>query len=116
MSRDRLKRRSKSSFDEDMPASLSWVSQVYAFLTACDTIRWRIIMASARKSRKRVLVVDDDRALNHVLTEMLSAAGYEAKSAGDGIAAIQRLERDQYDLVLLDINLPKLSGLDVLKQ
>jgi two-component system, OmpR family, response regulator len=73
-------------------------------------------MASARKSRKRVLVVDDDKALNHVLTEMLSAGGYEAKSAGDGIAAIQRLERDQYDLVLLDINLPKLSGLDVLKQ
>jgi len=73
-------------------------------------------MPTTRKVRKRVLVVDDDRALNHVLVEMLAASGFEAKGAGDGVAAIQRLERGKFDLVLLDIGLPKMSGLEVLKQ
>jgi len=74
-----------------------------------------MIMPTTGKVRKRVLVVDDDRALNYVLVEMLAASGYDANGEGDGLAAIRRIEREQFDLVLLDIGLPKMSGLEVLK-
>jgi DNA-binding response OmpR family regulator len=74
------------------------------------------IMPVPRKARKRVLVVDDDRALTHVLVEMLEAAGFAAEGVGDGLQAVQKLDRKKFDLVLLDIGLPKMTGLEVLKQ
>src|SRR4029078_11962021 len=62
------------------------------------------------------LVVDDDRALNHVLVELLRRSGFLVSSVADGAAAAKALEREAFDIVLLDINLPKLSGLDVLQR
>ena len=73
-------------------------------------------MSRAKKTRKRVLVVDDDRALNHVLVEMLVASGYKAEGVGDGVSALRRLDREKFDLILLDIGLPKMNGLEVLKE
>ena len=72
-------------------------------------------MSTPKKSRKRVLVVDDDRALNHVLIDMLEASGYSATGATDGAAAVKRLDGGKFDLVLLDLGLPKMNGLEVLK-
>ena len=68
------------------------------------------------KDRKKVLVVDDDRALNHVLVELLQGAGYLAAGVTDGLTASKRLAREKFDAVLLDIGLPKMSGLDVLER
>jgi DNA-binding response OmpR family regulator len=67
-------------------------------------------------TQKKVLVVDDDRALNHVLVELLRRSGFLVSSVADGAAAAKALEREAFDIVLLDINLPKLSGLDVLQR
>src|SRR5262245_2474965 len=67
------------------------------------------------KSHKKVLVVDDDRALNHVLVELLRGAGFSAAGVTDGAAASKRLDREKFDAVLLDVGLPKKSGLDVLE-
>ncbi len=64
--------------------------------------------------KKRILVVEDDRSLRHVLCRLVEAAGYAIESAGDGGEALELLNRKKYDLVLLDIGLPVLSGLDVL--
>jgi DNA-binding response OmpR family regulator len=66
--------------------------------------------------QKKVLVVDDDRALNHVLVELLRRAGFDVSSATDGAAAAKFVEREAFDVVLLDINLPKMSGLEVLQR
>jgi len=66
--------------------------------------------------QKKVLVVDDDRALNHVLVELLRRAGFGVSSATDGAAAAKFVEREPFDVVLLDINLPKMSGLEVLQR
>ena len=63
---------------------------------------------------RRVLIVDDDRALRFFVAALLEEAGYETDQAGDGLEALRKLEERTADLVLLDINLPGMSGLDVL--
>jgi DNA-binding response OmpR family regulator len=62
----------------------------------------------------RVLLVDDDRALRHVLATLLKEAGHFVESAGDGPEAIALLGNDTFDIVLLDLGLPSMSGLEVL--
>jgi DNA-binding response OmpR family regulator len=63
---------------------------------------------------RHVLVVDDDRALRHALTALLQAAGYRTDQAGDGPEALDKLRQQPADVMLLDIGLPGMSGLDVL--
>jgi len=67
-------------------------------------------------ARKRVLIVDDDRALRHALATLLQGAGYAVEQAGDGTEGLVQLRRDGADVMLLDINLPGMSGLEVLEQ
>ena len=71
-------------------------------------------MAANTASRRRILIVDDDRALRFVLSELLSDAGHSVDQAPDGREALRRLDAGAFDIVLLDIGLPDLSGLDVL--
>ena len=64
---------------------------------------------------RRILLVDDDRGLRHVLSELLQEAGHKVATAGDGPEALDILgEGADFDLVLLDVGLPSMSGLDVL--
>lgn len=63
---------------------------------------------------RHVLVVDDDRALRHAITALLQAAGYRTDQAADGPEALEKLRQQPVDLMLLDIGLPGMSGLDVL--
>jgi DNA-binding response OmpR family regulator len=65
---------------------------------------------------RHVLVVDDDRALRLAITALLQAAGYRTDQAGDGPEALEKLRQQPVDLMLLDIGLPGMSGLDVLAQ
>ena len=62
----------------------------------------------------RILLVDDDRALRHVLGALLKEAGHFVESAGDGPEAVALLGNDTFDIVLLDLGLPSMSGLEVL--
>ena len=71
-------------------------------------------MAATTRSRRRILIVDDDRALRHVLSALLIGAGHVVEQAGDGPEALARLDAGGFDIVLLDVNLPGMSGLDVL--
>ena len=68
----------------------------------------------AHSASRRILVVDDDRALRHVLAQLLKGAGHVVDQAADGLEALARLDAAPYDIVLLDIGLPGVSGLDVL--
>lgn len=69
-----------------------------------------------REVIKKILIVDDDRSLRHVLNRLLETAGYSVASEADGVEALERLNRKRFDLVLLDIGLPRLSGLEVLSR
>ena len=63
-----------------------------------------------------VLVVDDDESNRDVLGRVLQSKGYKVVLAGSGPEAIERVEQGRIDLVLLDIMMPDVSGLDVLKK
>ena len=64
----------------------------------------------------RVLLVEDDVDMLDVTTYALRKYGYEVVGVTDGAAALQRWEKDQPDLVLLDLNLPHVSGMDVCRE
>ena len=64
----------------------------------------------------RVLVVDDEAAARDLLREFLVTKGYEVTEAATGAEALQRLREERPHLVLLDINLPDISGLEVLRE
>lgn len=63
-----------------------------------------------------ILVAEDDILLRLHNTYVLSRSGYEVDSAADGEAAWQALNADSYDLLLTDNNMPKVSGLELLKK
>jgi DNA-binding NtrC family response regulator len=67
----------------------------------------------AKKST--ILVVDDEDALRTVLGGELANEGYEVRTAADGDEAISELDKSPFDLVLLDIKMPRLNGFEVLK-
>ena len=64
---------------------------------------------------KRILLVDDDDAFRFVVTEMLADEGFSITQAEDGGEAIDKLQTEQFDLVLLDIFMPTVSGYGVMK-
>ena len=64
----------------------------------------------------KILVVDDDAHLRQVLTFALGKAGMEIVEAGDGEAALVQVEREKPDLVVLDINMPRMDGLEVCRR
>ena len=63
-----------------------------------------------------VLLVDDDAALLEVMSIGLSSEGYRVVTAADGAEALQELGREDLDLVVLDVMLPRVSGFEVLKK
>jgi DNA-binding response OmpR family regulator len=63
----------------------------------------------------KILYADDDPSIRGAVRSEIVEAGYELDEAGDGAEAIQKLEKGNYDLLLLDINMPGTSGLDVLR-
>jgi CheY-like chemotaxis protein/anti-sigma regulatory factor (Ser/Thr protein kinase) len=67
-------------------------------------------------SSARILVVDDDRALRHAVSSLLERHGHTIFQAGDGPAALAHLAREQIQLVLLDMGLPGMTGLDLLSR
>jgi two-component system KDP operon response regulator KdpE len=61
----------------------------------------------------RILVVDDDPQIRRVLKVTLSGQGFEVDDARNGEAALDKVRQARFDLVLLDINMPGMSGLEV---
>ena len=64
----------------------------------------------------RVLLVDDDSQLTEMLAEYLQPEGMAITAVGSGTQGLSRAQQDEYDLIILDVMLPGLSGFDVLRQ
>jgi DNA-binding response OmpR family regulator len=63
----------------------------------------------------RILCVDDEHAIRTLLKSQLEQEGYDVGLAEDGDVAIAMIDRDPYDIVLLDIRMPRVGGIDVLR-
>jgi CheY-like chemotaxis protein/anti-sigma regulatory factor (Ser/Thr protein kinase) len=67
-----------------------------------------------RSIAKKILVVDDDRTTRHVLRKVLDGAGFGTAVAKDGIEALSLVGKQRFDLLLLDVWMPRMNGLDLL--
>jgi len=67
-------------------------------------------------SAGRILVVDDDPQIRRVMRVTLTGQGYEIDDAKTGDAALEKLRAERFDLVLLDMNMPGLGGLDACRE
>lgn len=64
--------------------------------------------------KKKVLIVDDEPDLRMMFKDILETWGYETAEAEDGLQCLEKLEKDQYDLVLLDLMMPRMDGMEAL--
>ena len=64
----------------------------------------------------RVLVVDDEKVIREILADFLSLEGFEVRTAEDGQQALQELEASAYDLVISDLKMPMMGGLELLNE
>lgn len=64
----------------------------------------------------KILVVDDEAPIRDMLSDALRVFGYEAASEPDGPSALERLGRERFDMVLSDINMPHMTGFELLKR
>jgi two-component system, response regulator, stage 0 sporulation protein F len=64
---------------------------------------------------KKVLIVDDQFGIRVLLQEVLTKEGYQTSQAHNGIAALEIAEQEQPDLILLDMKIPGMDGLEILR-
>jgi DNA-binding response OmpR family regulator len=74
------------------------------------------MVLDAKSAPTRILLVDDDPGVTEHVGAFLERTGYAVTYAADGGAALQRLERDRVDLVILDVLMPVLDGREVLRR
>jgi len=67
------------------------------------------------KRSKKILIVDDEKGLRFLLSEVLLSEGFEVCMARDGQESLDQLKKDHFDLVITDINMPKMDGIAMLK-
>ena len=70
--------------------------------------------AGADAPRRKILIVDDEPAIRTLLVDVLTGPGYQLDAANNGADAIEKLEREHFDLIVTDMVMPKANGLDVL--
>jgi CheY-like chemotaxis protein len=64
----------------------------------------------------RILIVEDTQELQDMLAGVLRGKGYHVETAGDGVEALERLEQESFDLLLLDVWLPRMNGIELLAE
>ena len=67
-------------------------------------------------AKKRILVVDDEKHIVRLVQLNLERAGYEVITANDGIEALEKVESENPDMLVLDVMMPRLDGIETLKR
>lgn len=73
-------------------------------------------MDGTQNSLGKVLIVEDDTFLRELYAETLAGEGFTVESASDGEEAVEKMKGGGWDIILLDIIMPKMNGLDVMKK
>src|SRR5215471_5868865 len=79
------------------------------------TLYTRLSLEEDRRMKTRILIVEDEPAMVAGLRDNFEYEGYEVISAQDGVAGLERALAERPDLVVLDVMMPRMSGLDVCK-
>jgi DNA-binding response OmpR family regulator len=66
--------------------------------------------------KKKILIGEDEKAIAKAMELKLNFSGYDAKAVFDGKAVLEEVEKEKYDLLLLDIIMPKIDGFGVLEE
>ena len=69
-----------------------------------------------KRKKAKILVVDDDPSIRELLRELLFEEGYKVKMAQNGKEALQRIRKESFDLVLTDLSMPQMDGVQLLKE
>ena len=67
-------------------------------------------------AKGQILVIDDEQAIRDLISEVLNIAGYEVSIATDGLDGLNKIRKQKYDLIIRDVNLPKLDGFAILEK
>ncbi len=81
-----------------------------------NTLTNAVTPSPSQKITARILVVDDEAGMRQLLTQEFSAQGYEVEVAPDGPEALRKFDQQAFQLVLCDINMPQMGGLEILEQ
>ena len=73
-------------------------------------------MPASQALKKRVLILDDDKKLCRLIKLSLTKEGFDCVVMSNGLDAIPNIKNNLYDILLLDIMMPAISGLDLLKE
>jgi CheY-like chemotaxis protein len=76
----------------------------------------RAAVSSPSDGKQRILVADDDPQMRRLVRSILERDGYEVTEAADGLDALEQVENKPFDLMLLDVDMPRLDGLGVLEE
>ncbi len=67
----------------------------------------------SKQKSKKVLIVDDFPAMRHSIQVLMSAKGYDATEANNGLEALSVLEKESFDLIITDLVMPEMDGFDL---
>ena len=73
-------------------------------------------MVPTAVTAKRILVVDDDPQMCRFLSKLLGSKGYSVVTADDGVEALEKLQQEEFDLILTDVWMPRMNGLELLSR
>ena len=73
-------------------------------------------IASGAQGSLKILVAEDDKVNQKVITMMLKRLGHETALANDGVEALEHANKERFDLILMDLNMPNLGGIDATKR
>ena len=82
--------------------------------TSITRISSSSVVAPASRGGRTILLVEDEEPLRRMLRELLEREGYNVAEAGDGVTALDEIDRIAPDVIVLDLNLPRLDGYGVL--
>jgi DNA-binding NtrC family response regulator len=85
-------------------------------LAGCPDLRYPVGMPAPAAPHVRVLVVDDEESVAEILTEYLPRRGYTVEACQDGATAVQRVAEARFDIMLLDLHMPGMDGLEALRR
>lgn len=72
--------------------------------------------ASAQKNGKKILVVEDEHFIGELYHRALTRAGFDVTVIVDGLKGLQEAQTDKYDIILLDLMVPNLTGIEILRR